>query len=236
MTATDIGFWVTTVAAAVAAIYAGLSYHRPKTAVMSALDAPPSRRRLWPVIALALVAWGAAGFSYYDRHYLPPVRPGQQAPLSADNARLEVSRWESGVPNTNPPGDKHIVVNAYISNVGKAPAVGMLHAGFLMVATGGIPEAKLKAFFAFLHAEIEAISPASNFEIQPGNNNFWFSVPAVPTEMIATTDDLTAGKSVYVVNIMKYRDETTPSYKYIYTESCAYFVAGVVHVCDTGQN
>jgi hypothetical protein len=75
MTPQDIGTGVATVAAVIAALYAVISYHWPRAARDNAGGSHRARRVGFPVV-IAVIAWAAVAFDYYDRHSQPlPPRP-----------------------------------------------------------------------------------------------------------------------------------------------------------------
>jgi hypothetical protein len=71
---------ISTVAAIIAAIYAMLTYHRPRGQAVDKQNTSVttlSRSQSIIPITLALVAWGAVAFNYADLHYLSvPPTPG----------------------------------------------------------------------------------------------------------------------------------------------------------------
>ena len=69
MMANDIGFWIGTVAAVVAALYAVLAYHRSPQSTMDGEFGRPSRRFSIIACIFAVIACVGTGFDYYDRHF-----------------------------------------------------------------------------------------------------------------------------------------------------------------------
>jgi hypothetical protein len=73
----NTGFWIATILAAISAlamiaqaIYAALSYHKPKGVTMNSpsLLPKPSTKRFWIMAAFPILAWLAVGFDYYGWH------------------------------------------------------------------------------------------------------------------------------------------------------------------------
>jgi hypothetical protein len=198
---------------------------------------PSYDRRVWPyVVAMIVVAIVAVppGLIAYKVWFGPSqfnTTGGAQMPLSADNARLQIYKWEAPKPE----GGKQYTVNAHVKNDGRAVAIGFLHTESMSISSGLVPENTLVGIFAMLRATI-ALSPPSDQEISPGQDNVWY------TNFGQEIDDKTAqallGGSavVYSLMLLKYRDGTTPPNKSIYTETCIYFLQGITHYCETGHN
>jgi hypothetical protein len=84
---------VTTITGVVAVFYAVLAYHRPPVVGKPGKTAPPPTRNLVPIIC-AVVAWAAVAAYFVDQHWLSADQAAE-TPLSAENARLTVSRWQA---------------------------------------------------------------------------------------------------------------------------------------------
>lgn len=65
----DAVIGIGTAATVIAAFYAALSYHRPKKLDADPIPKSNPRRAVWLMAFLVILAWGAAGFNFFDRHY-----------------------------------------------------------------------------------------------------------------------------------------------------------------------
>jgi hypothetical protein len=119
LASTDIGTIVSTAATVVAAFYAAISYHRPRHAVSrpNSENAIAEERasRKWPILILALIAWGAVAYNWYIINYTGNLE--MSLPLSGDNARLDVTKT---VPVVDENG-KGLYVDYFYSNGERLP-------------------------------------------------------------------------------------------------------------------
>jgi hypothetical protein len=236
MTVADAGFLVSLGAAGVVLIAAGM-------------------RHKWAAIIAAIVACLAVSFDFVDRQWFENAAPAQ-APLSADNAKLEVRAWtgivlsqtpaqttpaqtpdQTPVPTPAPTQTpKQYAANIFTINKGKHDAIGMRHYGIVMLAGTELTDAAVSALYPMLKAEIAISEPPTKARIEAGSDNVWFSV--FSGELSDKQFDAVSKNAMipYVLTVMQYRDDLTPPDKYIYTESCAYFLAGAVHICPRGDN
>jgi hypothetical protein len=239
MNAEEIRVWVEAIAVVAAAVYTAVDFHQKRRSQMSQpiiqTGLKKARERLSAIAAVVLI-WTAIGLSWADRHYWGPDRKKEHAALSAENARLDAISWTPGLRMGAPAEDHHIYINVGITNNGRSAARGMAHSGNAIVSTVPIPEKKLRVFFIFEKQEIEEGSSNESFEIQPGNNQAWFTIPNAIGASIVTLEDLDSDKLVYVTNMMRYRDTLVSGERYIYTESCIYFKQHVMHYCEAGHN
>ena len=234
MSMQDIGFWVGVGATVVAALYAGLSYHRPQKPRMSRRPspAPTSWRPAAVVVTLVLIAWIGVGFDYYDRRYLGMPAGIPPDPLKSENARIEVSGWHPVRPIN---GDRsNLVVNVSVVNKGSTASRGMVHAGFLMPSNGTIDDNKINAVFAYFNSQIRPFKVGEN-QIQPGDDNVWYSIGTDIGGLPIKADNISEYKYLYVFNIIKYKDAFTPSGKAIYSEGCIYFDGPLMRICGPGH-
>jgi hypothetical protein len=67
MTIVDIGAVIATIATVISAIYGGLAYHSRQKAEGSAAGGFSNNLPIFIMVALAILAWGAVAFDYYDR-------------------------------------------------------------------------------------------------------------------------------------------------------------------------
>ena len=214
MTVADAGFLLSLGASAVALVAAGM-------------------RHRWAAIIAALVACLAVSFDFVDRQWLATAS-APEMPLSADNARVEIRDWVSGLTNNATP--KQYATNLYTINKGKHDAIGMRHSGIILLSQSVLQDKALEAFFPMLKAQINLGDPPPKARIEAGSNNVWYTILSG-----AVTDDqaaaITNGTMVaYVLNVMQYRDDITPENKFIYTESCIYYIGPPVHICSRGDN
>lgn len=229
-----IGFWITTGAAVLTLVYAAATYHWPKAPRMSnARSVRPAWRSPVIPLALAIVAWAAAGFSYYDSHYNeaspPPFGVHELAP---EDARLEVWQWQLAVKNQ----EKSFYVNIHVANKGPRVATGLLHAGTIAVSNGPIADSAISSILLTLRIQLYALQDTNTSEIQPSDTSIWFSVPDVKEINSSLYDAWQSGKLIYVFNMIRYKDGVIQSDKSIYTESCVYYVSTVQHLCEGGHN
>lgn len=239
MSSTDVGFWVATAAAVIAAFYGALGYHRPAGAPVaksakskgqqSTAKPQPSgfNRQALLLILLVAISWGGALFAYY-------TRPGlAEYPISSDNADMDIRLWQKGLPSADIPG---FFVNAYTINRGKSAAVNMVHVGGVAIGSS-IDQTMIEALYPSLRAQLKLVpATASASSIRPGQDTTWFSVfgPPRTAELSKAVDD--GAQFMFIFNIMRYRDEHLAAGKFIYTESCVIFVKEIAHICDAGHN
>jgi hypothetical protein len=239
MSSTDIGFWVATAAAAIAAFYAALGYHRPVGAPMAKSTKPKGQQptakpqpsgfngQALLLILLAAISWGGALFAYYTRPSLAEYS------ISPDNADMDIRIWQKGLPSPDIPG---FFVNAYTINRGKSAATNMVHVGSVVIGSS-VDQTIIEALYPSLRAQLKLIPvTASASSIRPGQDTTWFSIfgPPRTDELSKAFNDGT--QFMFVFNIMRYRDEHLAAGKFIYTESCLIFVKEVAHICDSGHN
>lgn len=86
-----------------------------------------------------------------------------------------------------------------------------------------------------LKAQISLSEPGPKLDINPNQSDTWFSVFGPKLDDKQTADISSGALTVYVLNIMQYRDRTNPD-KFIYTESCVYYGGPVLHLCESGHN
>jgi hypothetical protein len=234
MTAADIGFWIATAAAVISAFYTAIMYHRPKAAAMtkpagkSGRGQPISRKLVIPW-ALAFAAWAAVAFDYADRHWLS-AEP--ESPISAENADIDVQRWERGPVTTD---TRQYSVNLHLINRGKALATNVKHVGF--AATGGALEKPyLDGFILSMKAQLRTTPQPPGMDIRPGQDNLWFTVLGPPEEDKFNRGLADGTLPMFVFSLIKYQDKTVPKDRYIYTESCVSLQKDTVKFCEGGHN
>lgn len=245
----DIATYITMAAGVIAAIYAVVSYHRPKSTPVSSVQKPqrgvkataqpsvPAKTwgPFWP-IALAVIAWSAAGFDYVDRHWFSTLPP-TELPLTSNNARLDATKVD---PSIN---DKNVFwLNVNLINNGPVSAIGMRFIGNAILATGVLDSDMLDAMFFLAKKKLERESTPTeelNNEIEP-RAELLISMPQ-PTGLPLNADQLTAVKNgtniIYIINVVRYRDNTLSPGKHIYGERCVYYIStSALHFCETGHN
>jgi hypothetical protein len=241
MTSTDIGFWIATGAAVIAAFYSAIAYHRPKASPMAkpgragkAQTAPAPEFKRWPVIPIILVVttWGAVAFDYIDRHWLSSQLPAE-TPITSDNANLDIFQV---VPGFNQELRRQFA-NIFIVNRGKSTANNLRHIGSIGVP-GGIADSNFtNLMFSLLKIQLKQSTQKGmgSLDIQPGQSGVWFSIFSAQQEdsAIKSLDD---SKPLFIFNLMKYRDNIIDSNKAIYTETCVYILKSVTHLCESGHN
>ncbi|HUZ30935.1 MAG TPA: hypothetical protein VMV19_02325 [Xanthobacteraceae bacterium] len=150
-------------------IYAAAD-HLPKVKPM--LDKAETKPRRYLPYILAAVAWFGVIIEIGDRHWWGGPEP-TEIPLSEENARIDVSRWQ---PITN--DKKQFLTNVYLANNGKSTA---LRWGFQGYAVAGalLEKDLVDAFFIVLRTKAKA-APLVDAEFQVGQSNIFISVPNIP--------------------------------------------------------
>jgi hypothetical protein len=208
--------------------YQVFSFHWPRgNEVMRPADKARPGKVLGITALLVVLSWMAVGFDYYNRHLRSASDVStEQARLSSDNARLEVTGWHPIKAINDDP--RHVIVNTDIENKGKSAAIGSAHAAF-MVVSNGLSETQIDAIFSYLNSEI-SIFPVGGNEIYPGQKNLWYSITTDIGSLPIDTALLEKAKYLYAFNIIKYKDSSIDMQRAIYSESCVYFEGVVIHV------
>lgn len=188
-----------------------------------------SRRRLFISAFFVIAAWSAVVFNYYDRHFTSTIT---EFPISKGNARLEIKQWLL-VPTED---KKQFFTNVYYGNKGEKPALSESHQFMVVTTIGLLPEKVIDAMFFGLRAQIGLNQEIHTSEIQPGEEDHFYSIPSAENVAGVLFNSWNAGQNIYIFNIIRYRDSTLDVGQYIYTESCVYYYRAVLHYCETGHN
>lgn len=229
---------VATIAAVVAAIYGVVGYHRPKGAATANAkrSAMPPSRSIVPIVA-AMIAWLAIIAGFINQHwFLPKVET--EISLSAENARLDLTPqpfWKDA--------DKSLYMNFRIANGGKSTALNSYRWYLVTLAPGNLDPDLIDAYFIMARAKLKKTPSIGTNEMHPGSSDQFFSVPDTPNGLLFGSDDnYQAAKNgtlpmvAFMFVLQRYRDQTLPVDRFIYTERCVYVAAAVVHSCEQGHN
>ena len=190
------------------------------------------RRQIFILAGLVVLSWGTTLFTFVQSRLSAP-EPLEQ-PLKAENARLDVIRWQPAIND-----QKQYATNIFLSNNGKSTIRQLSYAGMAASAAANIDNDTLDALFIVAKNKTKASIPSKS-EINPGQADQYMSVPNVLPLLQLNDDNIQAYKDgkllIYTVFLMMYKDDSTPSGKYIYGEKCVYFIKDVVHYCEAGHN
>ena len=185
------------------------------------------RRQIWVLVALVVLSWGTTRFQFAERHFSTPELA--EMPLKAENARIDVTRWE---PVIN--AQKQFFTNVHTTNNGHSDALKNGFQGYAL--TGGVPDTDLAdAFFIVLKRKVAASRTETT--IHPGQPDQWLSIPNIPPFM--QLDDTSIqnyrdGKlPIIIFLVLVYGDSSLPANKNIYGEKCVIIIQDVVHFCAT---
>ncbi|KYG22452.1 hypothetical protein SE92_21390 [Bradyrhizobium sp. AT1] len=104
-----------------------------------------------------------------------------------------------------------------------------------MLATSRAPNSTIDGMFPILRSQITLSEPGPKSEIHPGQADTWFTVFGPKLDDKQTADLNSGTLLAYVLNIMQYKDPVTPN-RFIYTESCVYYMGAALHLCENGHN
>jgi hypothetical protein len=163
MTLQDIASYITMLAGVIAAGYAVISYHMPKSTPVSspqrgqktaqkAASGGVSANRwkpFWPIV-LAIIAWSAAGFDYIGRHWLFNDS-SKETGLSADNARMDVKQFSPNFKEDN----STFFLNIFLINNGRTAASGLVFNGFSMTSSTPLDSDWIDAMFRYVKAKLK---------------------------------------------------------------------------------
>jgi hypothetical protein len=209
------------------------------------MSKPASDRRIWPwLIAMALIAVPSLPTGYLAYKLASgtlmvfPVSAGLPAPpkpttseLPKDSSRIDVVRWYEGVTDK-----KQFFVNVIITNEGNSPTDKFIEHGMIAISPRPIPKDVVEGFFSMLKTQIALGGMGPERQIYPKQQPIFFTLFGNALDE-ATLKEIRDGiEHPYVFSIMKYSDRTTPPGKYIYTETCIYFVQKTIHLCENGHN
>jgi hypothetical protein len=99
-----------------------------------------------------------------------------------------------------------------------------------------LPEVTLKSMFYLLRAQIGVSGPAPKSDIHPGQADVYYTIigPQVDDKVKNAIDQ--GNNLLYALDMRRYRDNVVPPNKFIYTESCIYFLRSAIHLCESGHN
>lgn len=225
-------------------IYGALTFHRlvanqkptpaPALAVQPSNGAAPMptkvniKRPIFIISCLVVLSWLAAGLDFYINNF--SAAPTAEVPLTADNARIDVSRWQPIINDK-----KQFLTNLFLANNGKSPASRWGFQGYA-VAGALLDKDLIDAFFIVLKTKAKA-APLTDAEFQVGQSDIFISVPNIPP--FIQWDDITLqayrdGKvPVFSFIVFMYSDVHTPTGKHIYGEKCVLTIQDVIHTCAT---
>ncbi len=211
MTAAEAGFLTALGATAISLIALGLRY-RSTAAV------------------LALIACVAVAFDFVDRQWFWESAPTERS-LEADNSRIDVIRWQ---PILN--DQKQLAVNIGLANNGKKTIREWTYDGSTATGAPGLLDRDLvDAIYIVLHRKVDS-RVKSKMELTAGQNDQFITIPNAPPFVQLDDNTLQAYKNgalaVYILLLVQYKDDLTPSNKHLYTEKCAFVTQSVVHNCD----
>ena len=102
MTASDIGFWVSTAAAVLAALYAILGYHRPPGSAVAGERSLRSGRSSVIACVFACAALCGVGLDYYDRHEMLVENVVSKSQIAAEESDLSPKQFMALYGNRTP--------------------------------------------------------------------------------------------------------------------------------------
>lgn len=237
MLLTDITSTISELATVGLVVYAAFTYHRPKTPSVRPSSAPRSStaslrpQRNWIPISMAIVAGASVGINWY---ILRTSQIQMAAPLSSDDARLDVVRIEPVIDEDI----KTLLINFYLANNGKSAAIGMRWQGAVVATSDNrhLSPTDLDSVFSLLRLNLISDKVVTTGEIQPGNSSVSFTVPPVLSQNLENYNSYkSSNRLTYGIAMIRYRDKYTDDGTHIYTEYCQIFINKVLHICD-GHN
>jgi hypothetical protein len=208
--------------------------HPPSAPAGARRTSPAAKNNYWPWLPVVLIALAALPPAYLAYRLIQGFQPQSvyETPPPG-SARMDV--WKSGIGLSK---DKHLVANIYVVNNGKTAALNFAHEGSMLLPSAQspvTPDLVLDAIFEMLRTQL-SLAPIRDLTVDPNQNDVWFSI--FGQEIDDKTEDMLKSGAIhpYALALMKYRDDTVPVGKFIYTESCKYWIGSVLHYCEAGHN
>ena len=148
-------------------------------------------------------------------------------------AILSISRFES----ERPAAGKYFLLNQHLANNGTLKAFGLQYAAIIGVTNQGITGSSMDQKFDTAYLTVNRNPEYFGNRIPPNSTNLLVTLTGPLFDQIMVDDILSGRSTLYIAQVLRYKDDQTPQRQWRYTEVCVWFQKdGIPHLCESGRN